>query len=86
MEHINENTHRGVICLEKNTTKSKISASPCISIKNRMNYDQNKKIGLFKFQSGYRKLYLNSPYSRKIINAQTGVHIHHNRLTLCSQG
>ena len=38
-----------------------------------MNYDHNKKFGLFKFQSGYRKLYLNSPkgYSRKIINAQT---------------
>jgi len=39
-----------------------------------MNYDLNKKIGLFKFQSGYRKLYLNSPkgYSKKIIKAQTG--------------
>jgi len=39
-----------------------------------MNYDHNKKFGLFKFQSGYRKLILNSPngYSRKIITAQTG--------------
>ena len=38
-----------------------------------MKYDHNKKIGLFKCQSGYRKLYLNSPkgYSRKNINAQT---------------
>jgi len=32
-----------------------------------MNYDHNKTSRLFKFQSGYRKL-----YSRKIINAQTG--------------
>ena len=32
-----------------------------------------KKLGLFKFNSGYKKLYLNSPkgYRRKIINAQT---------------
>jgi len=38
-----------------------------------MNYDHNQFFGQFKFQSGYRKLYLNSPkgYSRKIINAQT---------------
>jgi len=38
-----------------------------------MNNDHNKKFGLFKFQSGYKKLYLNSPkgYSRKIINVQT---------------
>ena len=38
-----------------------------------MNFDHNKKIGIFKFLSGYRKLYLNSPkgYSRKIINVQT---------------
>jgi len=51
----------------------KISASKCISIKNCMNYDHNTNFGLFKFQSGNRKLYLNSPkgYSRKIINAQT---------------
>ena len=37
-----------------------------------MNYDHNKTFGLFKFQSGYRKLYLNSQngYSRKK-NAQT---------------
>jgi len=41
-----------------------------------MNYDHNKNVGLFKFQSGYRKLYLNSLkcFSRKIINAQTAVH------------
>jgi len=38
-----------------------------------MNYEHNKNFGLFKFQPGYRKLYLNSPegYSRTIINAQT---------------
>jgi len=38
-----------------------------------MNCDHNKSFGLFTFQSGYRKLHLNSPkgYSRKIINAQT---------------
>ena len=56
-----------------NTTKLKISASQPISIKNCMNYDHNKNFGLFKFQSGYRTLYLNGPkgYSRKIINAQT---------------
>ena len=42
-----------------------------------MNYDHNKNFGLFKFQSGYRKFYLNSPkgYSRKIINAQTAVRV-----------
>ena len=52
----------------------KISASQRISIKNCMNYDHNKNFGLFKFQSGYRNIYFNSPkgYSRKIINAQTG--------------
>ena len=57
----------------KNTTKTKISASQRISIKNCINYDHNKNVGLFKLQSGYRKLYLNSPkgYSRKIFNAQT---------------
>jgi len=59
--------------VRKNTNKIKISASQRISIKNCMNYDHNKMFGLFKFLSGYRKLYLNSPkgYSRKIINAQT---------------
>ena len=38
-----------------------------------MNYDHNKKFGLFKFHSGYGNCFLNSPngYSRKIINAQT---------------
>ena len=38
-----------------------------------MNYDHNKKFGLLKFHSGYRKVYLNSPkgYGRKVINAQT---------------
>jgi len=47
-----------------------------ISNINCMNYDHNKIFGLFKFQSGYRKFYLNSPkgYSRKIINAQTALH------------
>jgi len=48
----------------KNKTKNKISASQRISIKNFYElwiYDHNKKIGLFKFQSGYRKLYYNSP-------------------------
>jgi len=60
----------------KNTTKIKISASQRISIKNCMNYGHNKNVGLFKFQSGYRKLYLNSPkgISRKKINAQTACH------------
>ena len=60
----------------KNTTKIKISASQRISIKNWINYDHNKNFGLFKFQSGYRKIYLNSPkgYSQKIINAQTCSH------------
>jgi len=39
-----------------------------------MNYEHNKNFGLFQFQSGYRKLYLNTlkGYSRKLINAQTG--------------
>ena len=39
-----------------------------------MTYDYNKTFGLFKFESGYRKFYLNNPtgYSRKIISAQTG--------------
>ena len=57
----------------KNTTKVKISASQRISIKNCIYYDHNKEFGLFKNNSGYRKLYLNSPkgYSRKIIIAQT---------------
>jgi len=38
-----------------------------------MKYDHNNILGLFKFQSGYKKIYLNSPkgYSWKIINAQT---------------
>ena len=55
--------------VRKNTTKITISASQRISIKNGMNYANNKYFGLFKFQSGYRKLYLNS---RAIVNAQTG--------------
>ena len=55
----------------QNTTQIKISASQRISIKNCMSFDHNKNCVLF--QSGYKKLYLNSPkgYSRKIINAQT---------------
>jgi len=59
----------------KNATKISISASQRMSIKNCMNYGYNKNVGLFKFQSGYRKLYLNSlkGYSPKILNAQTGV-------------
>ena len=38
-----------------------------------MIYDHNKYFELIKFQSGYRKFYLNSPkgFSRKIINVQT---------------
>jgi len=42
-------------------------------IKNCMKYDHQNNFGLFKFQSGYRKIYLNSPigYSRKQIYAQT---------------
>ena len=37
-----------------------------------MDFDYNKNVGLFKFQSGYRKFHLNSPNgcSRKIISAQ----------------
>jgi len=68
------NTNCGDICAwKKNTTKIKIGASQRISNMNCMNYDHNKMFGLFKFQSGYRKFYLNSPkgYSRKIIYAQT---------------
>ena len=40
-----------------------------------MNYDANKKFGLLKFHLGYGNNYFNSPngYSRKIINAQTGL-------------
>jgi len=40
-----------------------------------MNYDHNKKFGLLKFHSRYGKFYFNSrkEYTRKIINAQTGV-------------
>jgi len=61
----------------KYTTKIKISASQRISIRKCRNYDQNTNFVLFKFQSGYRKLYLNSPkgYSRKIINAHTDASI-----------
>jgi len=53
--------------VRKNITKIKISASKRIFNMNCMNYDHNKKIGLFKFKSGYRKFYLNSPkgYSKK---------------------
>ena len=42
-----------------------------------MNYDHNKNVGLFKFQSGYRKLYLNrrKGYRRNIINEQTEVNV-----------
>jgi len=42
-----------------------------------VHYDYNKKLGIFEFQSGYRKIYLNSPkgYSRKIISAQTDQNI-----------
>jgi len=38
-----------------------------------MNYDHKKKFGLLKFNSGYGKLYFNSPkgYNSNIINAQT---------------
>jgi len=59
--------------VRKNYNQNQISASEHISIKNCMSYDQNKTFGLFKFQSGYRKLNFNSPkgYSQKIINAQT---------------
>jgi len=39
-----------------------------------MNYNHYQFFGLFKFQAGYRKFYLNSPksYSKKIINTQIG--------------
>jgi len=57
------------------TTKIKISASQRISNMYMycMNYNHNKDAGLFKFQSGYTKIYLISMkcYIRKIINAQT---------------
>ena len=35
---------------------------------------KNKNVGLLKFQSGYRKFYLNSPkgYSQIIFNMKTG--------------
>ena len=41
-----------------------------------MNYDHNKKFGLFKFHSGYGKFNLNNlkGYSLKIINAQTDLY------------
>ena len=62
------------IFVRKNTIKIKMSASKRITVKDCMKYDHNKNVGLFKFQSGYRTFYLNSPkgYTRKIINAQTG--------------
>jgi len=43
-------------------------------------------LGYFKFQSGYKKFYLNSPkaYSRKIINAQTGYPQTRSRISVCS--
>jgi len=58
---------------KKNTTKIKICASQHIFNVNCMNDDHNKNLGLFKFQSGYWKFYLNSSkgYSKNIINAQT---------------
>ena len=40
----------------KITTKIKISACQRISIKTCMNYDHSTNFGLFKFQSGYRKI------------------------------
>jgi len=53
--------------VRKNTTKTKISASQRISNMHCIDYDHNKYFGLFKFQSGYRKFYMNSAkgYSRK---------------------
>ena len=59
----------------KNTTKIKIIAGQRIFVMNCMNYDHNKKFRLFKFQSGYRKLYFNSPRAivEKIINVQTAI-------------
>jgi len=46
---------------KKHTTKIKISASQRIFNTKCMNYDHNKHVGLFKFQLGYRTLYLNIP-------------------------
>ena len=45
-----------------------------------MNYDYNKNVQLFQFQSGYRNFHLNSlkGYGQKIITGQTGTVI-----TLC---
>jgi len=68
------NYHKYWLCsylFVKNAIKIKISGSQRISNRLCMNYDHNKKFGLFKFHSGYRKFFLHSPkgYSRKIINA-----------------
>ena len=73
--------------VRKNYNQNQISASEHISIKNCMSYDQNKTFGLFKFQSGYRKLYLNSPkgYSRKLINAQIDENILPDELPVLPQ-
>jgi len=66
------------VFVRKHKKNIKISASQLISNMICMNYDHNKKIGLFKFHSGYGKFNLNSPkgYSLKIINAQTDVYLY----------
>ena len=56
--------------LVKNTNKIKNSVRQRISNMNCMNYDHNQFLGLFKFQSGYRKHYLNSSmgYHHVVLN------------------
>jgi len=46
-----------------------------------MSYDHNKNVGLFKFQSGFKHFYLNSPkrYSQ-IIYVQTNYNHYKNYL------
>jgi len=64
-----------------------MSENQYISIKNCIKYGHNTNFVLFKFQSGYRKLYLNSPkgYSRKLINAQIDENILPDELPVLPQ-
>ena len=64
------------LCVCKKTqARLKINASQLISNMICRNYANNKKFGVLQIHSGYEQFYLNSPkgYSRKIINAQTGL-------------
>jgi len=49
----------------KQHPKLNMSAKQRISNMYCMNNDYNKKFELFKFQSGYRKIHLNSPKSKQ---------------------